>query len=254
MSLEQFSLAGKIAVVTGASRGLGAAIAEALAEAGAELVLVSRGGKQLEEMVEHIQCLGRHCLGIPADLGNTAVCSKIVQQTLDYYGALDILVNCAGAQARGPALGISVQDWDEVLNVNLKSVFFLCQAAGKHMVQRKSGKIINIGSLMSYQGGVLIAPYTASKSGLAGLTKLLANEWAPHGINVNGIAPGYMATKFTLPLQNDPERNASIVARIPQGRWGVPDDLKGAVVFLASHASDYVQGQMLAVDGGWLGR
>jgi 2-dehydro-3-deoxy-D-gluconate 5-dehydrogenase len=253
MILEQFSLAGKVAIVTGASRGLGAAMAEALAEAGADLALVSRGDK-LDVEVEHIQRLGRHCIGLRADLASTTACSKIVQQTLDYYGSLDILVNCAGTTSRGPALAVCEQDWDQVLNVNLKSVFFLCQAAGKYMVQRKSGKIINIGSLLSFQGGILVAPYTASKSGLAGLTKLLANEWAPHGINVNGIVPGYMATEITLPLQKDPERSASITARIPQGRWGTPDDLKGAVVFLASHASDYAQGQMLVMDGGWLGR
>ena len=163
-------------------------------------------------------------------------------------------MNCAGITRRGSIFAISEQDWDDVLNLNLKSVFFLCQAAAKHMVQRQSGKIINIGSLLSFQGGILIAPYTASKSGLAGLTKLLANELAPHGVNVNGIAPGYMATEFTLALQNSPERNAEITSRIPQGRWGTGDDIKGAVVFLASRASDYVQGQMLVVDGGWMGR
>jgi 2-deoxy-D-gluconate 3-dehydrogenase len=252
MILDTFSLAGKIALVTGASRGLGAAIAEGLAEAGADLALVARSDK-LEGVAEHIQTLGRRCIGLPVDLAKVDSCQKVVQQTLDFYGALDIVVNNAGITRRGPIAAISENDWDCVLNLNLKSVFFLCQAAAKHMVQRQSGKIINIGSLFSFQGGILIAPYTASKSGLAGLTKLLANELAPHGINVNGIAPGYMATDFTLPLQQDPERNASITARIPQGRWGTADDLKGAVVFLASHASDYIQGQMLAVDGGWLG-
>lgn len=253
MILEKFSLAGKVAIVTGASRGLGAAMAEALAEAGADLALVARGDA-LDAVVDRIRSLGRRCIGLRADLAGVPESLKVVQKTLEYYGSLDILVNCTGAMRRGPALEISEQDWDEVLNVNLKAIFFICQAAGKYMVQRKSGKIINVGSLMSFQGGVHVGPYTASKSGLAGLTKLLANEWAPHGVNVNGIAPGYMATQFTLPLQNDPERNASITARIPQGRWGTPDDLKGAVVFLASHASDYVQGQMLVVDGGWLGR
>jgi 2-deoxy-D-gluconate 3-dehydrogenase len=254
MILEQFSVTGKVAIVTGASRGLGAAMAEALAEAGADLALVARSEKQLDAQVTHIQSLGRRCLGIRADLATTTACSKIVQQTLDYYGSLDILVNCAGTTWRSPALAVSERDWDEVLNVNLKSVFFLCQAAGKHMVQRKHGKIINICSLLSFQGGVLNAPYTSSKSGLAGLTRLLANEWAPHGVNVNGITPGYMATEFTAALLKDPERSASILARIPQGRWGTPDDLKGAVVFLASSASDYMQGQILVVDGGWLGR
>jgi 2-deoxy-D-gluconate 3-dehydrogenase len=253
MILENFSLANKVAIVTGASGGLGAAMAEALAEAGADLAVVSRGDK-LEAVVDRVRSLGRRCLGLRADLAGIAACSKVVQQTLDHYGSLNILVNCAGTMRRGPALEISEADWDEVLNVNLKSVFFLCQAAGKYMVQHKSGKIINVCSLMSFQGGVLVAPYTASKSGLAGLTKLLANEWAPHGVNVNGIVPGYIATQFNLPLQKDPERNAAITARIPQGRWGTPEDLKGAVVFLASHASDYVQGQMLVVDGGWLGR
>jgi 2-deoxy-D-gluconate 3-dehydrogenase len=253
MILDKFSLAGKIALVTGASRGLGAAMAEALAEAGADLALVARSDK-LEAVVEHIRSLGRRCIGLPVDLTKVDCCQRVVQQTLDCYGALDIVVNSAGTTRRGPISAISENDWDYVLNLNLKSVFFLCQAAAKHMVPRQSGKIINIGSLLSFQGGILIAPYTASKSGLAGLTKLLANELAPHGINVNGIAPGYMTTEFTEPLRKDPERNASILARIPQGRWGTGDDLKGAVVFLASHASDYVQGQMLAVDGGWLGR
>jgi 2-deoxy-D-gluconate 3-dehydrogenase len=253
MILEKFSLADKVAIVTGASGGLGAAIAEGLAEAGADLVLVSRSDK-LDAVVDRVRSLGRRCLWLRADLAGIATCSKVVQQTLDYYGSLDILVNCAGTMRRGSALDISEADWDDVLNVNLKSVFFLCQAAGKYMVQRKNGKIINVGSLMSFQGGVLVAPYTASKSGLAGLTKLLANERAPHGVNVNGIAPGYMATQFNLSLQRDLERNAAITTRIPQGRWGTPDDVKGTVVFLASHASDYVQGQMLVVDGGWLGR
>jgi 2-deoxy-D-gluconate 3-dehydrogenase len=253
MILDLFSLAGKVALVTGASRGLGAAMAEALAEAGADVVVVSRGDG-LDAVVDRIRGLGRRCLGLRADLSGAATGAKVVQDTLDHHGSLDILVNSTGAMRRGPALAISEADWDEVLNVNLKSVFFLCQAAGKHMVQRKSGKIINVGSLMAFQGGVRVGPYTASKSGLAGLTKLLANEWAPYGVNVNGITPGYMATQFTLPLQKDPETYASITARIPQGRWGTPHDLKGAVVFLASRASDYVQGQMLVVDGGWLGR
>jgi 2-deoxy-D-gluconate 3-dehydrogenase len=254
MILEQFSLAGKVGIVTGASRGLGAGMAEGLAEAGADLTLVARSEKQLDEQVAHIQSLGRRCLGLRADLATTTACSKIVQQTLDHYGSLDILVNCAGMVWRGSALELSEKDWDTVLDVNLKSAFFLCQAAGKHMVQQKRGKIINICSLLSFQGGLLVAAYTASKSGLAGLTRLLANEWAPHGVNVNGIVPGYMATELTAALLKDPERSASILARIPQGKWGTPQDLKGAVVFLASSASDYVQGQMLVVDGGWLGR
>jgi len=254
MILEQFSLAGKVGIVTGASRGLGAGMAEALAEAGADLTLVARSEKELDAQVAHIQSLGRRCLGLRADLATTAACSKIVQQTLDHYGSLDILVNCAGMVWRGPALDLSEKDWDAVLDVNLKAAFFLCQAAGKHMVQQKRGKIINICSLLSFQGGLLVAPYTASKSGLAGLTRLLANEWAPHGVNVNGITPGYMATELTAALLKDSERSASILARIPQGRWGTPQDLKGAVVFLASSASEYVQGQMLVVDGGWLGR
>jgi len=253
MILDLFSLAGKVALVTGASRGLGAAMAEALAEAGADLAVVSRGNG-LDAVTDRIRGLGRRCLGLRADLSGVAAAAKVVQDTLDHYGSLDILVSSTGAQRRGPALGISEADWDEVLNVNLKSVFFLCQAAGRHMVERKSGKIIVVGSITSFQGAVRVAPYTASKSGLAGITKLMANEWAPYGVNVNGIVPGYMATQFTLPLQNDPETNAFITARIPMGRWGTPDDLKGAVVFLASRASDYVQGHMLAVDGGWLGR
>ena len=253
MILDKFVLTGKVALVTGARGLLGAAMAQALAEAGADLALVSRGDK-LEAVAECIRRLGRRCITLQADLAGVASCETVVQQTLAYYGSLDILLNCAGITRRGSSFAISEKDWDDVVNLNLKAVFFLCQAAAKHMVPRRTGKIINIGSMLSFTGGVLIAPYTASKSGLAGLTKLLANELAPHGINVNGIAPGYMATEFTRALQEDPVRNAEISARIPQGRWGTGDDLKGAVVFLASSASDYVQGQMFAVDGGYLSR
>ena len=250
---EMFSLAGKVALVTGASRGIGAALAKGLAEAGADLAVVSRS-EQLSTVVNDIQSLGRRCLELRVDLGDVATCAKVVQDTLHYYGSLDIVVNCAGMIRRAPALEVAEQDWDAVLNLNLKSAFFVSQAAAKHMVPRKSGKIINICSLLSFQGGILTAAYTPSKSGLTGLTRLLANEWGQYGINVNGIVPGYIATELTERLQKDPERSAAIVGRIPQGRWGTPDDMKGAVVYLASHASDYVQGQMLVVDGGWMGR
>ena len=188
--------------------------------------------RKVEAVANDIQSLGRRCLELAGRFRGVATCAKVVQDTLHYYGSLDIVVNCAGIIRRAPAFEVAEQDWDAVLNLNLKSAFFRTQAAAKHMVPRKSGKIINICSLLSFQGGILTAAYTPSKSGLTGLTKLLANELAPHGINVNGIAPGYMATEFTLALQNSPERNAEITGRIPQGRWGTGDDMKGAVVFL----------------------
>ncbi len=253
MILDQFNLAGKVAIVTGASRGLGAGMAIGLAEAGADLVVVASSAR-LQETVDKIKALGRRCLGIQADLIDTKVIPQIIDATLKEYGRIDILVNCAGIIRRAPAIEFSEKDWDDVIQINQKATFFLCQAAAREMVKQKKGKIINIASLLSFQGGIIVPSYTASKSAVAGLTKALANEWAPLGINVNAIAPGYMATEMTEALQKSAERAPAILARIPAGRWGTPEDMKGLAVFLASDAAEYLQGQVIAVDGGWMGR
>ena len=253
MILDQFNLAGKVAIVTGASRGLGAGMAIGLAEAGADLVVVASSAR-LQETVDKIKALGRRCLGIQADLIDTKVIPQIIDATLKEYGRIDILINCAGIIRRAPAIEFSEKDWDDVIQINQKATFFMCQAAAREMVKQKKGKIINIASLLSFQGGIIVPSYTASKSAVAGLTKALANEWAPLGINVNAIAPGYMATEMTEALQKSAERAPAILARIPAGRWGTPEDMKGLAVFLASDAADYLQGQVIAVDGGWLGR
>ena len=253
MILDKFNLAGKVAIVTGASRGLGAGMAIGLAEAGADLVVVASSAR-LQETVEKIKALGRRCLGIQADLIDTKVIPQIIDATLKEYGRIDILINCAGIIRRAPAIEFSEKDWDDVIQINQKATFFLCQAAAKEMVKQKKGKIINIASLLSFQGGIIVPSYTASKSAVAGLTKTLANEWAPLGINVNAIAPGYMATEMTEALQKSADRAPAILARIPAGRWGTPEDMKGLAVFLASDAAEYLQGQVIAVDGGWLGR
>ena len=253
MILDQFNLAGKVAIVTGASRGLGAGMAIGLAEAGADLVVVASSAR-LQETVDKIKALGRRCLGIQADLIDTKVIPQIIDATLKEYGRIDILINCAGIIRRAPAIEFSEKDWDDVIQINQKATFFLCQAAAREMVKQKKGKIINIASLLSFQGGIIVPSYTASKSAVAGLTKALANEWAPLGINVNAIAPGYMATEMTEALQKSADRAPAILARIPAGRWGTPEDMKGLAVFLASDAAEYLQGQVIAVDGGWLGR
>lgn len=253
MILDKFSLKGKVAIVTGASRGLGAGMAEALAEAGADVVVVASSAR-VQETVSKIKASGSKCLGVQADLMDMKAIPKIIEATLKEFGKIDILVNCAGIIRRAPAIEFSEQDWDDVIQVNQKSLFFMCQAAAKEMVKQKKGKIVNIASLLSFQGGIIVPSYAAAKSAVAGITKALANEWAALGINVNAIAPGYMATEMTEALQKNTERAPAILARIPSGRWGSPDDMKGAVVFLASDASEYVQGQILAVDGGWMGR
>ena len=253
MILDKFNLAGKVAIVTGASRGLGAGMAIGLAEAGADLVVVA-SSTRLQETVDKIKVLGRRCLGIQADLIDTKVIPQIIDATLKEYGRIDILINCAGIIRRAPAIEFSEKDWDDVIQINQKATFFMCQAAAKEMVKQKKGKIINIASLLSFQGGIIVPSYTASKSAVAGLTKALANEWAPLGINVNAIAPGYMATEMTEALQKSTERAPAILARIPAGRWGTPEDMKGLAVFLASDAAEYLQGQVIAVDGGWMGR
>ncbi len=253
MIQEAFRLEGKIAIVTGCYTGLGQGMAAALAEAGCDIVGVNR--KIPHETAEIINGLGRRFMAIQADLSQQDALTNIVTQAVAAFGRVDILVNNAGTIRRQDALDFSEKDWDDVMNLNLKSVFFLSQAVARQfLAQGNGGKIINIASMLSFQGGIRVPSYTASKSGVLGITRLLANEWAPQGINVNAIAPGYMATNNTQQLREDSERNQEIVDRIPAGRWGTPDDLKGPVVFLASPASDYIHGYTLAVDGGWLAR
>jgi len=247
-----FDLTGRVAVVTGANTGIGQGIAVALAQAGADVALVGRSSA--DETAELVRQVGRRASLVQADLSTTAPVQEVVDRTLSELGGLDILVNNAGIIRRADAVDFTEEDWDAVIDTNLKSVFFLCQAAGRHMIGQGRGKIINIASMLSFQGGIRVPSYTASKSGVAGLTKLLANEWATKGVNVNAIAPGYIATNNTAALQADEARNRQIMDRIPAGRWGAPSDLGGAAVFLASSASDYVQGHILAVDGGWLAR
>ncbi len=252
MSMSLFDLGGRVALVTGANTGIGQGIALALAEAGADVALAGR--TPAEETAERVRALGRRALVVPADLSTIAPIQSVVDRTSGELGGLDILVNNAGIIRRADALDFTEADWDAVVDTNLKSVFFLCQAAGRRMVGQGRGKIINIASMLSFQGGIRVPSYTASKSGVAGLTRLLASEWAAKGINVNAIAPGYIATNNTAALQADETRNRQILERIPAGRWGALADLGGAAVFLASPASDYVQGHVLAVDGGWLAR
>jgi len=247
-----FSLKGQTALVTGVSRGLGQAIAVALAAAGADIAGVGMSSPQ--STADKVCALGRRFLSIEADLASTAPIARVLDEATTGLGRLDILVNNAGTIRRADALEFSEQDWDEVISLNLKSAFFLCQAAGRHFAAQGRGKIINIASMLSFQGGIRVPSYTASKSGLAGITRLLANEWAHLGINVNAIAPGYMATDNTEQLRHDAARNQAILERIPAGRWGQPDDLGGAAVFLAAPASDYINGAILPVDGGWLAR
>jgi 2-deoxy-D-gluconate 3-dehydrogenase len=247
-----FDLSGQVAVVTGANTGIGQGIAVALAEAGADVALVGRSSA--DETAELVRGTGRRAALIGADLSTIVPVQEVLDRTLSELGGLDILVNNAGIIRRADAVDFSEEDWDAVIDTNLKSVFFLCQAAGRHMIAQGRGKIINIASMLSFQGGIRVPSYTASKSGVAGLTKLLACEWAGKGINVNAIAPGYISTNNTAALQADENRNRQIMERIPAGRWGKPSDLGGAAVFLSSAASDYVNGHILAVDGGWLAR
>jgi 2-dehydro-3-deoxy-D-gluconate 5-dehydrogenase len=252
MSLQLFSLKGRVALITGASTGLGQGIAVALAAAGADIAAV--GVSAADETAQLVRAQGRQFHYIKANLNSIEPVAQIVQSTLDTLGGLDVLVNNAGTIRRCDSVEFSEADWDEVMNINLKSAFFLSQAAGRHFIAKGRGKIINIASMLSFQGGIRVASYTASKSAIAGITRLLANEWASKGINVNAIAPGYMVTNNTAPLRADENRSKDILARIPAARWGTPADLAGAAVFLASSASDYVNGTVLAVDGGWLAR
>lgn len=249
---DLFDLSGRVALVTGANKGLGQAVALALAEAGADIV--AAGTSTPDETEAKVRAQGRRFHFVKADLSSVEVVARVVDQAVGALGGLDILVNNAGTIRRADAVDYSEADWDAVMNVNIKTAFFLCQAAGRHMIAQGRGKIINIASLLSFQGGIRVPAYTASKSALAGVTKLLANEWAAKGVNVNAIAPGYIATDNTAPLRADEKRNHDILTRIPAGRWGEPADLGGAAVFLASRASDYVNGVVLPVDGGWLAR
>jgi 2-deoxy-D-gluconate 3-dehydrogenase len=251
--MSLFDLTGRVAIVTGANTGLGQGVAEALAAAGADIVAVGRTPPV--ETQKAVEAMGRGFHSVAADLGTTEPIDRIVAETISRFGGVDILVNNAGIIRRSDALDFTEDDWDAVMNVNLKTTFFLTQAVARRMLEQgRGGKIINIASLLSFQGGIRVASYTASKSGIAGVTKLLANEWAAKGINVNAIAPGYFVTNNTEALRADVGRSREILARIPAGRWGSPEDLGGAAVFLASRASDYVHGSVVAVDGGWLGR
>lgn len=248
-----FDLTGKIALVTGANTGLGQGMALALAGAGADIALIGRS--EPTETLAAISKIGVKAHSIRADLSDADAVADIIAEAVSKLGRADILVNNAGIIKRNEAIDFTPDEWDAVMNVNLRTLFFLSQAFARHIVaEKKSGKIINIASMLTFQGGIRVPSYTASKSGVGGLTKALANEWAAHGINVNAIAPGYFATNNTAALQADEKRNAEILGRIPSGRWGHPSDMGGAVVFLASSASDYVQGITLPVDGGWLSR
>jgi 2-dehydro-3-deoxy-D-gluconate 5-dehydrogenase len=254
MILDQFKLDGRIALITGASAGLGAAIAIALAEAGAQ-VACHGNTRSPEATCDQIARAGGVAHAISGDLAHPETPKHLITQTLERFGRIDILINNAGTIRRAPAVDYSDEDWATVIEVNLSSVFRLSKLAGKHMIERGSGgKIVNIASLLSFQGGITVPAYAASKGGVAQLTKALANEWAQHRINVNAIAPGYMRTANTAALQADETRNRQILERIPAGRWGDPEDLAGAAVFLSSSASDYINGHILVVDGGWMGR
>jgi 2-deoxy-D-gluconate 3-dehydrogenase len=247
-----FSLEGRVALVTGASGGLGAAYAVALAEAGADVAVHDRS--PVDGTCGRIQALGRRTAALSGDITELEAPDRLVRETLSALGALDVVVNNAGTIRRAPAAETSDEDWLAVLDVNLSAVYRMCRAAGRHMLRQGRGKIVNVASLLAFQGGILVPAYAASKGGVAQLTKALANEWAGKGVNVNAIAPGYVRTANTAPLQKDPVRNKAIVDRIPAGRWAEPDDVVGAVVFLSSPASDYVHGHVLVVDGGWMGR
>jgi 2-deoxy-D-gluconate 3-dehydrogenase len=251
--MNLFNLEGKVAVITGATRGLGQAMAVALAQAGADIALLQRTVTDLTTK-QQIEQFGRRCEIINCDLAHKDQVKRVIDEVVERFGQIDILVNNGGIQRRNPAVQFTEQDWDDVMDVNLKKLFLLCQQAGKRMLEQGHGKIVNIASLLSFQGGLNVPAYAASKGGVAQLTKALANEWAGQGVNVNAIAPGYMNTDMNEALIQNEKRSRQIMERIPAGRWGSPEDMMGAVVFLASSASDYVHGHVLVVDGGWMGR
>ncbi len=254
MILDQFRLDGKVALVTGATAGLGQGISVALAQAGADIACVDIADRFAETQAA-VEQSGRRFLGVRADVADMAAIPRIVRQVREGLGRIDILFNNAGIIRRTPCVDFSEKDWDEVINLNLKAVFFLSQAVARVFIEQGTGgKIVNTASMLSYQGGILVPSYTAAKSGVAGITKTMANEWAGKGINVNAVAPGYFATSATEAIRKDPVRNQTILDRIPAGRWGVPADLGGMAVFLASPASDYCHGTVYPVDGGWLAR
>ncbi|MFH0990578.1 MAG: 2-dehydro-3-deoxy-D-gluconate 5-dehydrogenase KduD [bacterium] len=250
--MNPFDLTGKVAIVTGGGTGLGQGMALSLAQAGANIVLVDL--QEATDTAESIKALGRQVLTLSADLSTIEPIEEIVGKTVTTFGKVDILINNAGIIRRTPAIDYSEQDWDAVMAVNSKTVFFFSQAVARDMMKRQYGKIINIASLLAFQGGIIVPAYTASKGAVAQITKALANEWSHSGINVNAIAPGYMATNNTKALREDPVRSKAILDRIPAGRWGTPQDLGGTAVFLASAASDYISGHVLVVDGGWMAR
>jgi len=251
--LDMFKLDGKVAIVTGAARGLGQGLALGLAQAGADIVSVDVLDQA--DTKGKVEALGRRCATVIADLSKTTDIPRIIDTAVGTLGHIDILFNNAGIIRRADLVDFTEKDWDDVININQRTVFFLSQAVARQMIKRgKGGRIINTASMLSFQGGIRVPSYTASKSAIMGLTRLFANELAPHKINVNAIAPGYMATDNTAPLRADEKRSAEILGRIPAGRWGTPDDLQGAAIFLASAASEYVTGYTIAVDGGWLAR
>lgn len=254
MILDKFLLDGKTALVTGSATGIGRSIAVALAEAGANVACHCRKPGDAAETVASCEAKGVKATEVSGDMSDKAAPQRIVDEVVSQFGKIDILINNAGMIRRAPAVDFTEEDWATVIEVNLSSVFRLAQAAGRYMIGQGGGKIVNIASLLSFQGGITVPAYTASKSGVAGLTKALANEWAKNKITVNAIAPGYIATNNTAALQADETRNRQILERIPAGRWGEPDDIAGAAVFLSSPASDYMNGHILVVDGGWMGR
>ena len=253
MIIDQFRLDGRVAVVTGGNRGLGFGMATALAEAGADIISIQHSS-HAEALAERVSGAGRRFLPLALDIGAETAAKEALDAALSSFGHVDILVNNAGVQRRFPAVDFPIEDWDNVINVNLRAVFLFCQTFGRQMLKQGYGKIINIASLQSLQGGITIPAYTASKHAIAGLTKSLCNEWASQGVNVNAIAPGYMDTDLNVALRANPVRERQISERIPAGRWGMSADMAGAVVFLASPASDYIHGHMLVVDGGWIAR
>jgi 2-dehydro-3-deoxy-D-gluconate 5-dehydrogenase len=253
MNLDSFSLEGKLAVITGARRGVGQGIAAALAKAGADIISIHKGS-ECTETTKIVEQFNKKCYGISCDLATLDDANPLVTEIENKYGPVSILINNAGIQRRHPAAEFPVSDWDLVLQIHLRATFLLCQAFGRRMLERGTGKIINIASLISFSGGMYIPAYAAAKGGIAQLTKGLANEWASRGVNVNAIAPGYIDTEMNTALINDPVRNPQILCRIPAGRWGKPEDLGGPAVFLASQASDYMHGHIMIVDGGWMAR